>query len=136
MDIETLIAGLREQALLYWDLIKTHPLETIAIILGVIIGFKFIVKFYRYLYAILIVPRRLVYLKITMPREESQKDKEKAEEKDFKEKISVMEQFFRNINEIGELSLQNIISTMLYKADIVSFELVAQKKVVEFYVVT
>jgi len=75
-------------------------------------------------------------MKITLPREESQKDKEKSEVKDFKEMIGVMEQFYRNVHEIGELNLQNIIHTKIFKDDFVSFEYMAINKVVEFYAVT
>ena len=80
--------------------------------------------------------RTLVYLKIRLPREESQKDNEKKEEKDFKEKVSIMEQCFRNIHEISELSLSNIIVTTLFDSNIISFEIVAQNKVLDFYMVT
>ncbi len=97
--------------------------------------FSMVIRLIRYLYMVLIVSRNLVYLKITLPREESQKDREKKEEKDFKEKVAVMEQFFRNIHELSELSLKNIIYNALFKSDIVSFELVAQRKQVHFYIV-
>lgn len=112
-----------------------NPWNAFFLVAGVIIGFKLLLELVRQYYALFIMPHNLVYFKITLPREESQKDKEKSEEKDFKEKISIMEQFFRNIHEISELSLRNTIYTTVLKADIISFELVAQKKLVEFYVV-
>lgn len=80
--------------------------------------------------------RSHIYLKIRVPREDSQKDNEKKEEKDFKEKVSVMEQCFRNIHELSELSLTNIIKTTLFDSNIISFEIVAQKKIIDFYLVT
>lgn len=101
---------------------------------GLFVAFKVFVALYRYIY-IIARSNSLVYLKVTLPREDSQKDKEKSEEKDFREKISVMEQLFRNLYELGELSLRNIIRTFIFRADILSFELVAKEKVVEFYVV-
>jgi len=116
------------------EYIKTYPLESLGIILLIYFGFKAFVALYRYIYVVL-RSRFLVYLKITLPREDSQKDKEKSEEKDFREKISVMEQLYRNLYELGELSLKNIIRTFIFRADIISFELVAQQKVVEFYIV-
>lgn len=112
-----------------------NPLAIVLTIVGIIVGWKLAVKAFRFLYTLFFVYPQLVYLKIALPREESQKDKEKSEEKDFKEKIAIMEQFYRNINELGELSLQNIIRTWLFRADIVSMELVAQNKQVEFYIV-
>ncbi|MCC6643699.1 hypothetical protein IT411_03030, partial [Candidatus Peregrinibacteria bacterium] len=80
--------------------------------------------------------RTHVYLKIRVPREDSQKDNEKKEEKDFKEKVSVMEQCFRNIHELSELSLTNLIKTTLFDSNIISFEIVAQQKIIDFYLVT
>lgn len=76
-----------------------------------------------------------LYLKIRIPREDSTKDNERKEEKDFREKISIMEQFFRNIHELAELSLRNIVRTTLFNSNIVSFEIVAQKKLIDFYIV-
>ncbi|MFO0780887.1 MAG: hypothetical protein U0519_03310, partial [Candidatus Gracilibacteria bacterium] len=103
-------------------------------LVGLVVAFRVFVALYRYIY-IIVRSNSLVYLKVTLPREDSQKDKEKSEEKDFREKISVMEQLFRNLYELGELSLRNIIRTFIFRADILSFELVAKEKVVEFYVV-
>jgi Type IV secretion-system coupling protein DNA-binding domain len=82
------------------------------------------------------VAKKLVYMRITLPRSDTQKDKEKQVEKDFREKIGVMEQFFRNIHEIRELNLANRIRTMIFDTDMVSFEIVALNKRVLFYVVT
>lgn len=80
--------------------------------------------------------RTHVCLQIRTPREDSTKDNEKKEEKDFKEKLSIMEQCFRNIHELSELSLRNIIKTTLFDSNIISFDIVAQKKVIDFYLVT
>ena len=80
--------------------------------------------------------RTHVCLQIRVPREDSSKDNEKKEEKDFKEKLSIMEQCFRNIHELSELSLRNIIKTTLFDSNIISFDIVAQKKVIDFYLVT
>ena len=49
-------------------------------------------------------------MKITLPREDSPKDKEKATEKDFREKVSIMSQFFRNLHETSELNFANIVN--------------------------
>ncbi len=113
---------------------QTNPWEVLGIAALSFIGFRLFVAAYRYIY-IVVRAQNLVFLKITLPREDSQKDKEKSDEKDFREKISVMEQLYRNLYELGELSLGNIVRTFIFRADIISFELVAQEKVVEFYVV-
>ena len=117
-----------------FQLVRENPLLSLIYIVGAVIAFKLGVAIFRYIY---VVARKnsLVFMKITMPREESMKDKEKSEEKDFREKISIMEQLYRNLYELGELSFRNVLRTWIFKADILSFELVAQAKVVEFYVV-
>lgn len=115
--------------------ILANPVWSVGLVLLVIFLIRFGIKLFHYLHMVLVASKHLVHLKISLPREESPKDKEKSEEKDFKEKIAVMEQFFRNIHELSELSLSNIIHTRLFKDDIVSFEYVAKNKVVDFYVV-
>jgi hypothetical protein len=72
---------------------------------------------------------------ITLPREDSPKDKEKEVEKDFREKIGIMEQLIRSLYEMRELSVRNIIRRWLFRHNFVSFEIVAKEKVVSFYVV-
>lgn len=136
MTLEQLLSLFQNLAISFWDYTVENPINIPFYGAGLYIFIKLSLSLMRYFYMIFVASKSLVYMKITLPREESQKDKEKSEEKDFKEKIAIMEQFYRNIHELGELSLQNIIRTGLFKADIVSFELVTQKKVIEFYIVT
>src|SRR3990167_6599149 len=72
--------------------------------------------------------KKRVYMQITIPREESQKDKEVATEKDFKEKIAIMEQLYRAMHEIRELNVWNQIFVWLFDRDTVSFEMHAKHK--------
>lgn len=132
MNFDDILHGAAEPAQNIWAATWANPLQAFIIVLTVYFGWHFFVWFYRYIYMV-IRSRTLIFLKITLPREDSQKDKEKADEKDFREKISIMEQLYRNLYELGELSLRNMIYTFFFKADIVSFELVAQEKVVEFF---
>ncbi|MFT7184364.1 MAG: hypothetical protein ACI9QC_000703, partial [Oceanicoccus sp.] len=74
-----------------------------------------------------------VYMKVTMPRQESQKDKQDATDKDFKERISIMEQLYRGLHEIRELNLSNRFFVWLTQRDQISFEIFAQYKKVSFY---
>lgn len=80
--------------------------------------------------------RQLVALKISMPRQETHKDREEATEKDFKEKIGVAEQLYRSLHELGEMNLGNIIRSAIFQTDLVSFELAYAEKKIEFFVVT
>lgn len=109
--------------------------QTILIFIGLYIGWKVFWLVLRYLYRWR-HKKDLVYMKITMPREESQKDKEKATEKDFREKIGIMEQLYRALSEMKELGVMNRIKVLLFQHDIVSFELAAGFKKIDFWVVT
>ena len=75
-------------------------------------------------------------MRITMPRKDSQKDDQKQTEKDFKEKIDIMSQFFRNLHETSELNIWNQIKTKIFQTNVFSFELVAHQKVIDFYIAT
>lgn len=118
-----------------WIFLKENPLKTLIILVGTYAGIKIFFWVLRNGYQEW-QSRHLVYLKITLPREDSQKDKEKVTEKDFREKISVMAQFFRNLHETRKLNLWNLIKVYFLKHNIFSFEIVARAKVVDFYVVT
>lgn len=111
-----------------------HPLQIAAAVLLVILGLPGVLWLSRYIRHRL-VEKDLVFLQITLPREDSPKDKDKATEKDFREKIGIMEQLFRSLYEIREISLRNIFRRALFLHNVVSFELVAREKVVWFYVV-
>lgn len=114
--------------------IKTYPLEIAIGVVVAIIGFKLLIFIFRYLRHRLI-EKNLVFMQITLPREDSPKDKEKEVEKDFRERIAIMEQLFRSLYEIRELSVRNIIRRFLFAHNFISFEIVAREKVVNFYVV-
>ncbi len=99
--------------------------------IGILIIFWSLRIYYRYLQN-----KDILYLKIKLPRQDSTKDNEKENEKDFREKIGVMAQFFRNLHETRELNLLNTIKTKLLKKNTFSFELISQNKLVDFYVTT
>ena len=110
-----------------------HPVWFVLIIIGIIFGFRAGVRLMRKIY-IKIENKNRIFLRITMPRQDSQKDKDKQVEKDFREKIAIMAQFYRNLEETSEMNMWNIIKTKILKHNTFSFELVAEKKLVSFYV--
>ncbi|PIZ76062.1 hypothetical protein COY05_02685 [Candidatus Peregrinibacteria bacterium CG_4_10_14_0_2_um_filter_38_24] len=118
-----------------WEFIKAHPLGIILWAMGLYLGVKLFLWLLRFTYRYL-DSKNLVYMKITLPREDSPKDKEKATEKDFKEKVAIMSQFFRNLYETKGLNFGNIVRTKMFRNNVFSFELVAKQKVVNFYVTT
>lgn len=118
-----------------WKWILDEPITAIGLVVLVVVCWKVFLWLIRFAYKIH-TQKNLVYMRITMPREDSQKDREKETEKDFREKIAIMEQLYRNIHEIREINLGNIIKTRIFQSDVVSFEIVADKKILDFFVVT
>ncbi|MEK7528794.1 MAG: type IV secretion system DNA-binding domain-containing protein [Patescibacteria group bacterium] len=117
-----------------WGFISTHPWEVVAGVVGLYVGLVILVKLLRYLYY-RSQKKNLVYIRVTLPRDDSPKDKEQDVEKDFREKIGIMEQLFRSLYEIRELNARNIVKVWLWKHNVVSFELVAKDKMLDFFVV-
>ncbi len=73
----------------------------------------------------------LCFLMITMPKKESDQDEKNETAKDFKEKISIMEQLLTSAKSIASSSL----SSKLLGQDLISLEYVADKNEIYFYVV-
>jgi len=118
-----------------WEFVLAHPLQILLWTVGGILALCLGLKILRRVYAGLSLKNR-VFFRITMPREDSQKDKEKEVEKDFREKISIMAQFFRNLEETREMNIWNVIKTRILKNNVFTLELVAEDKNVNFYVTT
>jgi len=118
-----------------WELLLDYPVWSLIILLAIYIGWKLFWRTIHLWYHFRREKHR-VFMKITLPREDSQKDKEKATEKDFREKIGVMEQLYRGIHEIRELTLSNRIRVALFDHAMISFEMVVEHKELSFYVVT
>jgi len=89
-----------------WNYIISKPLTVLLIVVLIVLVGYYGIRGLRYLHR-LHMSKKLVFLRITLAREESAKDKEKQVEKDFREKISIMSQFFRNLHETRELNMWN-----------------------------
>src|SRR3989338_1116592 len=92
----------------FCEWVLRHPVWTLAVLVGVFVAWK-IWRVGFYIFNARYRLKNLVYLRITLPREDSPKDKEHDTEKDFREKIGVMEQLFRSLHEIRELNVPNMI---------------------------
>jgi hypothetical protein len=68
---------------------------------------------------------------VTMPKKESDQDEKNETAKDFKEKISIMEQLLTSMKSISSSSL----SSKILGQDLISLEYVADKNEIYFYVV-
>lgn len=124
---------MKEFLIQIWNFIVAKPWIVPVVLVALWISIWFILKVIRRTYAFKMDKDR-VFFRITMPREDSQKDKEKQVEKDFREKIAIMAQFFRNLEETNEMNLWNSLKTRLLKNNVFTFELVAEHKEVNFYV--
>ena len=86
------------------EFILDRPLQFVGILILLYIGWKQFVFWFRFARANY-MGKNLVYMKVLMPRSDTQKDREKDTEKDFREKVGIMSQFYRNIHEISELNI-------------------------------
>ena len=80
--------------------------------------------------------KNLRYLKITLPKMDSKLDKEKETKKDFKEKIWMMNMFYKAIHKISEAWLKDTFLNFIFKHSKISLELVYENNKVSFYIVT
>jgi hypothetical protein len=80
--------------------------------------------------------KKLVHLKILLPRNDSKLDNEKRTEKDFHEQIGKAEQFFRAIHETRDLNLYNVlIKRIIWGKPLISFEFQFEKRQLCFVIV-
>lgn len=91
--------------------------------------------YFRYWYAIK-RSKELVSLKVLLPRQETKIDQEKRTEKDFKEKIAIMEQLFRALWEIKALNFSQMLHFWFFRYLPISFEIYVEKGQLTMYVVT
>jgi len=87
----------------------------------------------RYYYAV-IAGKNLFCMKVILPRNDSKIDQDKRTEKDFKEKIAIMEQLLRAVNEVKELSFWQVIHFWIFRYITISLELFVEGGLITFYV--
>lgn len=109
------------------------PLENTLVVLTVIAMMHYSVFSMRYWYAYR-AGKKLVSMKVILPRSDSKMDQEKRTEKDFKEKIAIMEQLFRAINEVKDLTFWQVIHFWIFRYITISFELFVEEGQIAFYV--
>ena len=77
-------------------------------LLLIFIFFFLIIKIIRIFFE-LYYQKNLVYLKITLPRNDSKLDKEHETKKDFKEKIGMMSMFYKAIHKLSEIWFKDTV---------------------------
>jgi hypothetical protein len=112
-----------------------NPWERFLLILTVYFTWKLIARSVRFYYAVW-KSKSLVHMKVLLPRSDSKSDQEKRTEKDFKEKVAIMEQLYRALWEVRSLTFWQFIHYWIFRYITISFEMYSDKGEIVFYVVT
>ncbi len=122
----------------FWSWFIADPsVEGIGGKLLVISSAYFLIKYFifnmRFTYA-WYASKKLISVKVMLPRSDSKIDQEKRTEKDFKEKIAIMEQLYRALHEVKELTFWQAIHFLIFHFIVISFEMYIEKGQITFYV--
>ncbi|PIR53520.1 hypothetical protein COU76_00555 [Candidatus Peregrinibacteria bacterium CG10_big_fil_rev_8_21_14_0_10_49_10] len=113
----------------------SNPLEGVLWVVTIYCLWRAIKKYFRLYYA-LRQSKNLVAYKVIQPRSDSKVDQEKRTDKDFKEKMAVMEQLYRALWEVRSLTIWQSLHFWLFRNIIISMELCLEKGELMFYIVT
>ncbi len=117
-----------------WSWYIADPWNGTMILVGAYLGWRMFATAVRFLFAYW-KSKRLVSMKVLLPRSDSKIDQEKRTEKDFKEKIAIMEQLYRALWEVRSLTFWQGIMYWVFRDIVMSFELYAEKNELMFFVV-
>jgi hypothetical protein len=106
-------------------------------IIALIALWKFTIYLLEFFYDILNA-KRMVFMKVLVPRGDSKADREKQKElaKDMKEKIARMSQVFRSLHKLGHLSVTDNILRKIFRKPKVTFILQYERGLLYFLVGT
>jgi hypothetical protein len=119
--------------LFFW--VIEDPIARLSLLLTLYGIFVWTRRTLRFGYAML-MSRRLVSMKVLLPRSDSKIDQEKRTEKDFKEKVAIMEQLYRALWEIKSLTFWQTMHFWIFRFNTISFEMFLEKGELVFYVIT
>jgi len=117
-----------------WAWFMEDPLDRIVLFLTIWFIWTIFKASARFLYAVY-QSRNLLTLRVLLPRNDSKIDEEKRTEKDWKEKIAVMEQLYRALWEVKTLNVWTLLHTWVWRFNQMSFELFVEKNEIAFYIV-
>jgi hypothetical protein len=118
-----------------WRWFTEDPLERALLLLATYFIWRWVVRFTRFSYALWMSPR-LVHMKVLLPRADTKVDQEKRTEKDFKEKVAIMEQLHRALWEVKQLTFWRLIHFWIFRFATISFEMFLERGELTFYVLT
>ncbi|MDD5623895.1 MAG: type IV secretion system DNA-binding domain-containing protein [Candidatus Peribacteraceae bacterium] len=118
-----------------WNWWAGDPLLNTGLIVAAYLLWKVYTWFSRLLFAVW-RSKNLMHMKILLPRSDTKVDQEKRTEKDFKEKVAVMEQLYRALWEVQSLTFWQEIHLWIFRYVPISFEMYVVKGQLQFYLVT
>ncbi|MDO8649348.1 MAG: type IV secretion system DNA-binding domain-containing protein [Candidatus Peregrinibacteria bacterium] len=118
-----------------WDWFRSDPLQNSLLLLTAYYLLKVLKLDMRFYYA-WFQSRKLVSMKVLLPRSDSKIDQEKRTEKDFKEKVAIMEQLYRALWEVKNLTFWRLMHFWIFRFNSICFELFVEKGELMFYVLT
>ncbi len=116
-----------------WSWFIANPVNNTLVLLLVYALVQLAIYEMRFTYA-WFASKKLVSFKVILPRSDSKIDEEKRTEKDFKEKVAVMEQLFRALYEVKDLTFWDQIHFMIFRYKTMSFEMYLEEGQLTFYV--
>ncbi len=118
-----------------WRWFRDDPWDRIVLLATIYICWRIFVHAVRFLYALFSAPK-LVSMKVLLPRTDSKIDQEKRTEKDFKEKVAIMEQLYRALWEVRSLTFWQALHYWMFRNITISFEMYVESGELTFYIVT
>jgi hypothetical protein len=118
-----------------WAWYASDPWDHTWQIIGVYVTWKLAARSVRFAYAYR-MSKRLVTMKVLLSRSDSKIDQEKRTEKDFKEKVAIMEQLFRALWEVRSLTFWQGVHFWMFRYVMISFEMFLEHGELTFYVIT
>ena len=118
-----------------WEWFMVNPFDRIVAAVVTYLTWRWCIKpSIRFFYAVR-QHKHLVVMKVLLPRSDSKVDQEKRTEKDWKERIAVMEQLYRALWEVKTLNIWVMLHTWVWRFNTMSFEIFVEKNQIAFYVV-
>ena len=116
-----------------WNWFYADPVARFWFFLGGYLTFRMAIRWMRFTYAVW-HSKRLVSMQVLLPRSDSKVDQEKRTEKDFKEKVALMEQLYRALWEVKSLTFWQAIHFWAFRHITISFEMFVESGQLTFYV--
>lgn len=117
-----------------WPILLRYPWQIGIFFVLLFIGTRLGKHYGRYFYA-KSRAKHLVAFKVLLPRGDSKVDQDKRTEKDFKEKIAIMEQLYRALWEVQNLTIGQRFKFWIFRYLPISFELYLENGLITFYTV-